>query len=389
MKRERDFFSFFLVLATIGGMLGFAATKDKGWVEILRPYAMAIAMLLVLGSVLGAKGREVAFTRKQKVIGSLGYAFSVMAISLVPEAYLYHWWMAGAVLVALYLHPYLGFAIGEILACLFCCLYGYGVESLIFYSVLGLVLCGLTQYMTSLASFAYVLVIALSSNLTLLLIMNNFAWKQMAGRAALYSLASTGAIVAAAYLLPRKGKEGSKGANEARLDKILAEDFVLRQRLRAYSEGLYRHSLQIGDMARRAALYVGCKEKVAQAGGLYHEIGRIQGGKGENSIDEGLRLGREHGFPKAVLAIICQHNAKYEKPQSMEAAIVMFADSIASAMAQMEKGAKEGKAAMPAQTLVEQMFEFRLSKGALDKSGMDIQSYRRLKEFFKNEYKNC
>ncbi|MFW5676796.1 MAG: HD domain-containing protein, partial [Acetivibrio ethanolgignens] len=123
--------------------------------------------------------------------------------------------------------------------------------------------------------------------------------------------------------------------------------------------------------------------KVVQAGGLYHEIGRIAGSE---DIEEGVKLGGEFDLPQPVIDIIRQHNSKYEKPQSVEAAVVMITDSIVSTIEYMEKEQKGKNVQVSAAKIIEQIFDIRFKKGTLDESGMDIRNYKKLKEFFQNEY---
>lgn len=389
MKRERDFFSLFLLAGTFGAMAGLIILGNKNWQELLKPYAMTAVMVLVMGAALRAEKFRPLFTERQFFIGAAGWLFSILAVSLAQEAWLFNWWMLGSGIAALYLHPYLGLAMHGILSYLLCSLYGYGMDGFLFYGLIGVILCGLARYLTTLASFAYILAIALSSNATLFLIQNNFSWSRTWNKNTWYSLASTGAVAVVLYFLRpgRKEEEKKKDGNEKSyneaLDKILAESFPLRKKLFAYSQSLYSHSLRISSLAQDAALCIGCNDKITQAGGLYHEIGRIQG---QDYIVEGVKLGKAHGFPDTVVDIICQHNSKYEKPQSVEAAVVMLTDSIVSTIEYMDKGQKDKKAQVSAEKLIEQIFDIRLAKGTLDESGMDIQSYRKLKDFFKKEY---
>lgn len=407
MKREKRLFDFFLILATAGALAAHTVVSGESWTAVRKPYAMAIMILLVLGSVQILEQLQVSFQRKQMVLAALCYLISVMIISLVPEKQMGSWWMIGAAAAALYLHLYLGFALQGVLTYLLCGLYGYSIESFIFYLVIGLLLCVLVRYMTDWKSFGYVLMIALSSELTLIFVMNNFAWKLATGKDTLYALISTGAVVIAAYLLPYKKlpeettgketagkeatvKETAAAETEAKYEEteavileVLAESFPLRQRLQAYSESLYRHSLHISSVAQEAAFCVGCNDKIVQAGGLYHEVGKI---KGKDYIKEGVALGKEYQLPEPVIDIIRQHNFNYEKPQTIEAAVVMLTDSIVSTIEYVEKEQKGKKMQISREKIIEQIFELRLSKGTLDESGMDIRNYKKLKEFFKKEY---
>jgi hypothetical protein len=379
MKKKSSFYSIFLILSTLIGGALFVTVKGVEVTELLQPYGMTIAMLLVLISV--QKTFYYEETRKsQELICSLAYLCSILMINLFPENRLFNWWMVAGVIAALYFNAYIGVAVHGILTYLLCSLYGYTRESFIFYALIGVIICILSRYMTNLASFLYVLVIALSSNFTLTLVLHNYIWSEAVGENTVYSLISTGVVVLVAYLFwKRDGAEEKEG----RLEEILLESFPLRQRLLEYSEGLYQHSLHISSVATRAAAFIGCNEKLVQAGGLYHEIGRIQG---KDYIEEGVKLGEEYRLPKRVIEIIRQHNAKYEKPGSVEAAVVMLTDSIVSTIEYMEKEQPKKEARISAEKIIDQIFDVRLAKGTLDESGMDIRSYKRLKEFFKDEY---
>lgn len=405
MKRQRELFSLFLVLSTIGSLVAFAAVREKSWTEALQPYAMSTAMLIVLGAVLGMNWFQRVFQNRQLIMGGLFYGVSVLAIALLPEDTLSNWWLIGPVAAALYLHLYLGITLQCILTYLLCSLYDYSIEYFIFYGMIGIILCVLSRWMTNLKSLGYVMIIVLTSNLTLTFVMNNFVWKQATGKSAWSSLISIGLIVILAYLLPWKQEQNplyiepeikplpekntanpSKDLVEETDDALLAvlsEGFPLRQMLLEHSEKLYQHSLYISSMAQEAALCVGCNDKIVQAGGLYHEVGRIEG---RDYIEEGVKLGEAYGLPKPVIDIIRQHNSKYEKPQSMEAAVVMITDSIVSTIEYMEKEQAGKQVKVSPDKIIEQIFDIRLAKGTLDESGMDIRNYKKLKEFFKNEY---
>ena len=454
MKREGKKFSFFLLLVTVIGMIGLVLVKEKSWIELIKPYGMTVALLLVIGSILETDQFQVILNKKQRIVGVLSYLFSVLLISLLPEAHTFNWWIVGPVIAALYVHLYFGIAMQAVLTFLLCGLYEYSIELLVFYGLIGGILCILTRYMTSRRSFRYVLMTALSSNLTLLFVVNNFVWKRAISKNTLYSLISTGIVVAIAYVLSRMIKvetplsedeklegievepedekiekaeveetelvesepaeiieteevevetkeaeliqleleevekeieaaEQLAKAKEEQLLEILSEGFSLRQRLSEYSKDLYTHSLHISSIAQEAAICIGCNDKIVQAGGLYHEVGRIVG---RDYIEEGVKLGAEYNLPKEVIDIIRQHNSKYEKPKSVEAAVVMLTDSIVSTIEYMEKEQKMKNVQISADKMVEQIFDIRLAKGTLDESAMNICDYKKLKEFFKNEY---
>lgn len=155
----------------------------------------------------------------------------------------------------------------------------------------------------------------------------------------------------------------------------------LLQRLKEFSESIYQHSMLIGDLSYRAAKEIGADELLAKAGGLYHEIGKL---KGKNYIEEGLLLADEYSFPKELTAILKEHNIKYDKPNSVEAAIVMLSDNIVSTIEYIEKS-EEHK--YTNDKIIDNIFQMRMEKGTFDSSDLSLKDFKILKEFYQKEFK--
>ncbi len=176
--------------------------------------------------------------------------------------------------------------------------------------------------------------------------------------------------------------------------RLLSDDHPLRVRLRAEAMGTYTHSLQVAELAAAAAVKLGADHELARMGGFYHDIGKLKqpGMFIENMtnrsyynphdymdpresaalvidhVHQGVKLARKHHLPSEVIDIIREHHGtgrtmsflvkarknlepgetldedafRYPgpKPRSIEAALVMTADSASSA-ARMLKGQNE------------------------------------------------
>lgn len=176
--------------------------------------------------------------------------------------------------------------------------------------------------------------------------------------------------------------------------RLLSDDHPLRVRLRAEAMGTYTHSLQVAELAAAAAVRLGANPELARMGGFYHDIGKLKqpGMFIENMTDQsyynphdytdpresaalvidhvhqGVKLARKHHLPPEVIDIIREHHGtgrtmsflvkarknlqpgenldeeafRYPgpKPRSIEAALVMTADSASSA-ARMLKNKSE------------------------------------------------
>ena len=172
-------------------------------------------------------------------------------------------------------------------------------------------------------------------------------------------------------------KENAPANTEKDLSDILAADYSLRLRLQEYSEQLFQHSLRISNIAAEAAEYMGGNVLLAQAGGLYHEIGRIVDEK--NYINEGERLLREEGWSEELIAVVKQHTAS-EKPQTLEAAIVLLADYIISTSDYLEKAGRRKE--LSDEKLVNTIFRNRIDKGNLDEAGLSDEQIEELREYY-------
>lgn len=204
-------------------------------------------------------------------------------------------------------------------------------------------------------------------------------------------VATEGASVLVLYLFicgylfyrRKKGKETEEDLEQQRhlrksLSKVLEADYGLLLRLQEYSGQLFVHSMRISSASAQAARHMGGDVQLAQAGGLYHEIGRITGEK--DYVEAGVRLTEENDFPEDLIAVIRQHSTGKEKPQSLEAAIVMFTDCIISTSEYLERNGK--RAAISDEKLVDSIFQNRIAKGTLSESGLSDEDLERLRLFY-------
>ena len=163
-------------------------------------------------------------------------------------------------------------------------------------------------------------------------------------------------------------------------DLLNDENNELLLQLKEKSASLYAHALRIGDLSSRAARAIQADEILAKAGGLYHEIGKIKEG---NYIEQGLMIAEEYNFPEKLKTILKQHNIKYEKPTSVEAAIVMLSDNVVSTIEYIEK-TEDYKYSR--NKIIENIFQMRMEKGTFDESRLSVKDYKVLKEFYQKEF---
>lgn len=188
-------------------------------------------------------------------------------------------------------------------------------------------------------------------------------------------------------------------ATDLTYSRLGNDSHPLREQLRREVRGTYMHSVIVADLASAAAEALGADEKLAKLGGMFHDIGKLVNpgmfienisNPSENSphllmspaesareiighVHNGVELARKHKLPSDIRNIIRQHHgdssarfflekAKKElpqgaeldetvfhyncpKPQSVEAALVMLADSVSSAVTGLGKDATVGQKA--------------------------------------------
>ena len=163
----------------------------------------------------------------------------------------------------------------------------------------------------------------------------------------------------------------------------------LLKRLLMEAPGTYHHSVMVANLAEVAAEEVGANPMLVRVGAYYHDVGKIKrpfffgenqlGGTNPHDkisptlsttiiishVKDGLELAKEYDIPKVVSDMIVQHHGttlvKYfyytlknssenpdeireedfrypgPKPQSKEAAIIMMADSVESAVRSIQE----------------------------------------------------
>jgi uncharacterized domain HDIG len=417
---------FYVITIIIMGILGLFV--GQSFVDILKYCILMSIIITILNYV--CRLYEIRLLENKFKLGIFlsGYLFSLIMVMLSVKYEVYTVWMLGAVLIAVFIHPYFGLTIHFIFTFLFCALNQPQMEYFAFYLIIGAVMCLLTQFVSNKTTFTYMLIIVGSIHVTLLFIIHNFMYQDSINAKNIYGIISTLVIISLVYLIkklpeisllfkntavteklasevsvpmPLKAVNGEVEAptsvevpvndvdtvaetdqskiDHSRLDALLDSDSELMQRLNNYSNVLYKHSVEVGELSARAAKLLGYDERIARAGGLYHEIGRING---ENYIEEGIKLATEQRFPEEIIDIIKQHNSKYEKPKSMEAAFVMLSDSVISTIDYVSN--MPNKKNVTKEELIDNIFEIRLKKGTLDESGITIQEFRTLKDYFKN-----
>jgi ribonucrease Y len=126
-------------------------------------------------------------------------------------------------------------------------------------------------------------------------------------------------------------EEGERAAYEANVQGLHPDLYRLLGRLKyrtSYGQNVLQHSIECAFISATIAAEIGADVKIAKTAALLHDIGKavdheVEGPHALIGADIARRLGHS---PKVVHAIAAHHNE--EEPQTVEAFIVMVADSI-------------------------------------------------------------
>ncbi len=214
---------------------------------------------------------------------------------------------------------------------------------------------------------------------------------------------------------------------------------ALLRRLQVEAPGTYHHSVMVSHIAESAALAVKANAMLCRVGSLYHDIGKLQkpefytenqgGGKNahddqnpsmsaliiKNHIREGEEIAKIARLPKQIIDIIGQHHGttiisyfyrkavklaeangnandpvqalrdagldesvfRYDgpKPQSLESAIIMIADSCEAASRSLTRVTKHGL-----EELVNNIVNSKINDGQFDECPITVKQISQLKE---------
>lgn len=429
------------VMSALAAILTGVISRADG-VEIAR---LGIITLLLTGAAvfyIRLNPESILRNKLSKTIIILGYLSSLFLLLLVPQPEVLSFWMLGCLLVSMLIDNKLGLLMHFNMAFIMGISLTVSPETVIQVLIIGVLMSILAGALRQKASVIYAAIIILSANITVSFAIHNFAFEKENNYSYLNSLFSIFAVLAVAYflcLLYDNGVVDAFGsasepddesqttaedalkiqasdlasteaatalelssdkplsAQEITAGKDISDAHVIGTRtsyevlcdpenallvkLKAHSEDLYQHALRIGDLSCRAAKEIGADMMLAQAGGYYHEIGKING---KNYIEEGLLIAEDYAFPKELKAIIKEHNIKYDKPSCVEAAIVMLSDSVESTVDYIKKN-DEHK--FTTEKIIDNIFQMRMDKGTFNNANLSLKDYKILKDFFQKEYK--
>lgn len=407
---------------SLGVILPLISTAFMVFLEIIRTgYGVSMIKLGVLTLILTLAASYYVRLFEEDIIKSkftililaICYIVSLSLLFLVENPEIEVFWMLGGLLVSMIIDRKLGFFLQFNLVFIYAVGFTVRIETLLHLLLISCLMCALAKYLMDKTTFAYGTIIVLSTNITLAFVLNNFIFEYQAGYDYLESLISILLVIIASYLLASlynffisKNKEreadlisdvsdilaidqelttedSSKKEDNlfgTSYDILMDSNNELLDQLKEHSRELYDHAQKVGDISSRAAKVISADETLAYTGGLYHEIGKIREG---NYIEQGLIIADEYQFPEKLKTIVKQHNIKYDKPTSVEAAIVMLTDHALATINYIEN---QGENKYPIDKIIANIFQMRMEKGTFDESGLSIKDFKVLREFYVEEF---
>lgn len=254
-------------------------------------------------------------------------------------------------------------------------------------------------------------------------------WRQ--ALMAILSGVLTGLLATA--LLPLIGRIFNAYSNIALLEFTDLNNPLLKK-LQLEAPGTYHHSVMVSHIAEEAAASVNANPLVCRVGALYHDIGKLikpeyfaenqRSGRNphdeqtasmsaliiKSHVTEGLEMAKHRKMPAQVVNAIAQHHgtstisyfynkAKNEaendpmhltreveestyrhegtKPQTVENAIIMLADSCEAASRSLKKVTQHG-----VEELVDAIFKSKMTDGQLDECLITMKQISKIKSSF-------
>lgn len=251
-------------------------------------------------------------------------------------------------------------------------------ESIIYYLILGIILCFLTDFMKNLKNMADAFIILGVSYAILFIIWMRYNSGKVDYAAVLPGFLQLFFTMAVCFLcvIGMKFKQIRKKPGKGKYSIYINDDFAPIKELRDTSLRVYYHTLEVADLSAAAAAAIGADAMLARAGAMYHDLGKTMS---NNYVKAGVIIAKENNVPQEIINIIEEHNGKIRKPQSAEAAIVLLSDTLVATKDYMMK--TSGKM-MEERKLIDNVMTLRLDGGLLDESGLTLNQFKEIKRTF-------
>lgn len=157
-------------------------------------------------------------------------------------------------------------------------------------------------------------------------------------------------------------------------------EFPLLVQLKELNKDEYYHAVHTAYLGDRIAKRLSLNDVVVKACGYYHRIGIL---KGENTWENVQAICTEYHIPPDTREALREYIDPTVKEFSRETTVIIFADSIVTAINDMFK--KNPKAELDYDRIIEAVFTEKFESGVLNNSDISIAQIREMKKIFSEE----
>ncbi len=161
---------------------------------------------------------------------------------------------------------------------------------------------------------------------------------------------------------------------------ILDPEFELLVELKNYSKEEYNHTIYTAVLCAKLASKLSLDENLTKALGYYHRIGLI---RGDNSWECVNKLLKEYEIPDEVGILLKEYLNKDSVVISKEIGVLMFADTVVSAITYLFS--KDKEAQINYDKLINTVFDKKLQSGVLNHSNVSFNDISVMKKVLIDE----
>lgn len=171
-------------------------------------------------------------------------------------------------------------------------------------------------------------------------------------------------------------------AAEHDLERIVSEEFELVQAVKSFSRADYEHAKKVSEISGACAAALDADVKVAEAGGFYYRLGRMEG---EPYVENGVKLAKSNYFPMQVVQILSEYNGEQKLPSTVESAVVHIVDSVVTKFDVLDKNTLSNS--WNQDILVYQTLNENSAAGLYDQAGFSMNMFLKIRDYLIKEAK--
>ncbi len=250
----------------------------------------------------------------------------------------------------------------------------YELAAYLFFIIIGMIL---QPYYAKKSYRPYLVILILTSTIMTISLFYFLSTHTITGMIFLYALISGIVTNLLLVFIFDRMKAVSDKREELDIQKILSEEYLLVKEIRAFSGGEYKHAKKMADLCFRCAVATGLDPFVCMAGGFYYRLGILEG---EPVVKNGVSLAQANCFPKRVVDILAEYKGEEMYPSTPESALVSIVDDLLCKFEHLEDETKNSS--WNREIVILQALNDRSSEGLYDHSGLSINQYLKIREFF-------